>query len=352
MRKISLLFFVVLLGCKNKEGFYSAEDFASVKKIDTHIHLNTLQESFIHQAAADGIQFLDIVDDRPFGIPMDEQQEIAIHQVSAFPHQISFATTFSTARFEQPGWQAQAIDSLKSAMQQGAIAVKVWKNIGMALKDRAGKFVMVDDDRFDSIFNFLETNNVPVIGHLGEPRECWLPLDQMVLHKGYYSQHPEYHMFLHPEYPSYEQQVAARDHLLEKHPQLKFIGAHLGSLEWSLDELAKRLDKFPNMAVDLARMSDLFLHAKNDLQKTREFFLKYQDRLLYATDIQVNELKDTAANNKGMHDARMRYWTFFATDAKQDDRVIGSFEGLRLPSPVIDKIYYSNARHWLPGFAR
>jgi predicted TIM-barrel fold metal-dependent hydrolase len=211
---------------------------------------------------------------------------------------------------------------------------------------------MVDDDRFDSIFNFLEENNVPVIGHLGEPRECWLPLDQMVLHKGYYSRHPEYHMFLHPEFPSYEQQVAARDRLLEKHPQLKFIGAHLGSLEWSLDELAKRMDKFPNMAVDLSRMSDLFLHAKNDPQKTREFFLKYQDRLLYATDIQVNELKDTAANNKQMHDARMRYWTFFATDEKQDDNVIGSFEGLHLPSSVIDKIYYSNARYWLPGFAR
>jgi hypothetical protein len=53
-----------------------------------------------------------------------------------------------------------------------------------------------------------------------------------------------------------------------------------------------------------------------------------------------------------MHDARMRYWTFFATDEKQDDNVIGSFEGLHLPSSVIDKIYYSNARYWLPGFAR
>jgi predicted TIM-barrel fold metal-dependent hydrolase len=352
MRKTFLVFFIVFLGCKNEESVYSIEDFSSVKKIDTHIHLNTLQESFIHQAAADNIQFLDIVDDRPFGIPMNEQEAIAIHQIKAFPHQISFATTFSTAHFEQPGWQGEAIDSLKSAFQQGAIAVKVWKNIGMALKDKAGRFVMVDDDRFDSIFNFLEQNNVPVIGHLGEPRECWLPLDKMVLHKGYYSEHPEYHMFLHPEYPSYEQQVAARDHLLEKHPNLKFIGAHLGSLEWSLDELAKRLDKFPNMAVDLARMSDLFLHAKNDWQKTHDFFMKYQDRLLYATDIQVNQSDDSAANNKRMHDARIRYWTFFATRAKQDDRVIGSFEGLQLPAAVIDKIYYQNARRWLPDFVK
>lgn len=52
-------------------------------------------------------------------------------------------------------------------------------------------------------------------------------------------------------------QINARDHMLEKHPALKFIGAHLGSLEWSLEELSKRLDRFPNMALDLARMNKL-----------------------------------------------------------------------------------------------
>jgi hypothetical protein len=106
------------------------------------------------------------------------------------------------------------------------------------------------------------------------------------------------------------------------------------------------------MAVDLARMSDLYLHAKNNREKTRAFFIKYQDRLLYATDVQVNEIKDTLDNNKRMHDARLRYWTFFATAEKQDDRVIGSFEGLHLPSSVIDKIYYGNARRWLQDFVK
>jgi predicted TIM-barrel fold metal-dependent hydrolase len=167
----------------------------------------------------------------------------------------------------------------------------------------------------------------------------------MVLHKGYFKEHPEYHMYLHPEYPSYEKQIAARDNLLVKHPKLRFIGAHLGSLEWSLDELAKRLDKFPNMAVDLARMSDLWLHAKNNWQKTRDFFIKYQDRLLYATDVQVNETTNLAA----VHESRLRYWRFFATDKTMTDDVVGSFKGLHLPASVVDKIYYENARRWLPG---
>src|SRR5687768_781653 len=162
---------------------YSISDFDSVRKIDTHIHLNTEETFFIEQAAADNLQFLDIVDDRPFGIPMNEQERIAIRQIKAFPQRVEYATTFSVKDFNNRGWQIAALDHIKSAIQNGAIAVKVWKNIGMDLKDADGKFVMIDNPAFDTILNFLEQNRIPLIGHLGEPRECWLPLNQMVLHK-------------------------------------------------------------------------------------------------------------------------------------------------------------------------
>lgn len=239
------------------------------------------------------------------------------------------------------------IHKLDSAFANGAVAVKVWKNIGMDLKDDNGKFVMIDHPQFDTILSHLERLKIPLIGHLGEPRECWLPLDSMVLHKSYYAAHPEYHMYLHPEFPSYEQQVQARDNMLQKHPQLVFIGAHLGSLEWSLEELAERLDKYPNMAVDLARMTNLFLHSKKDWQKTRDFFMKYQDRLLYATDVQVNETNDPSALKQRTHDSRLQYWSFFATDSIMKDGTIGEFRGLKLPKQVIEKIYLENAQNWL-----
>lgn len=329
--------------------YYSVDDFASVKKVDTHVHLNTNDTPYIDQAREDNVRFLDIVDDRPFGITMDEQEKIAVHQVKAFPDRIVYATTFSTKNFDSNDWQDQTLASIKHSLQNGAIAVKVWKNIGMALKDSNGKFVMIDDPKFDRILDYLAKNNIPVIGHLGEPRECWLPLNQMILHKDYYSEHPEYHMYLHPEYPSYERQIEARDKMLEKHPDLHFIGAHLGSLEWSLDELAKRLDKYPNMVVDLARISDLYLHAKNDWQKTHDFFIKYQDRLLYATDVQVEHRSDPEAFKKRIHDSRIRYWTFFTTKKQLNEPKIGDFEGLNLPREVVDKIYLMNARKWFPG---
>ena len=332
-----------------QEQFYAATDFQSVQKFDSHIHLNTEQTHFMDQAAKDNLLFLVIVDDRPFGISMEDQQKIVRKQIKVFPKRIAYATTFSVKNFDSDTWQKETIAYLEESFRNSATAVKVWKNIGMELRDKDGRFVMIDDPRFDPVIDYLVSKQIPLIGHLGEPRECWLPLDQMKLHRSYYAAHPEYHMYLHPEYPSYEDQIDARDRMLEKHPDLKFVGAHLGSLEWNLQELAKRLDKYPNMAVDLARMSDLYYHAMRDWEGTRNFFLKYQDRLLYATDVQVRETDNPEEMNQRTHQARMHYWKFFATDevfTLTDGG--GSYKGLMLPREVVDKIYWKNAEQWLP----
>lgn len=346
----------ILIGCSgqhtsesqstgSESEFYTADDFATTEKFDSHIHLNTEDTAFIRQAARDNFRFLVIVDDRPFGITMAVQEKIVRKQLKAFPEIISYATTFSVKNFNSPGWEEETLDYLKNSFSKGAIAVKVWKNIGMDLRDEGGRFVMIDDPKFDPILNYLAEQDIPLIGHLGEPRDCWLPIEEMTFHQSYYKAHPEYHMYLHPEYPSYDDQINARDRMLEKHPDLTFVGAHLGSLEWSLDELAKRLDKYPRMNVDLARMPNLNFHAKNDWQATRDFFVKYQDRLLYATDVQVGESDNPAAMSQRTHDTRMFHWKFFTSDEMLAMRGIeGKFKGLGLPAKVVDKLYRLNAK--------
>ena len=334
-----------------QERYYSVEDFKSVKKFDTHIHINTDQTLFIELAKEDNFKFLDIVDDRPFGLPWIEQQKIAFQHLNNFPAQMEVATTFSVKGFDKKDWAEKTIRDLKLSLSKGAKAVKIWKNIGMELRDEQGKFVMLDDPRLAPIFSFLVQNRIPLIGHNGEPRDCWLPLDKMTFSQSYYGSHPEYHMFLHPEFPSYEAHIQARDNLLEKYPDLKFVGAHLGSLEWSLDELARRLDKYPNMRVDLSRISNLQLHTLNDRQKTRNFFIKYQDRLVYGTDKAINANANPAEFKKSIHDSWLRDWLFFATDSRIQLAGFGELNGLKLPQSVIDKIYLKNAENWLGSAA-
>lgn len=346
------------------QEFYTQEDFQSVPKIDAHMHIQNYADTvFINQAQEDNFQFLNLNVFKSGGKPIEEQQKFSVEMVQTFPGRNAWVTTFSLDNFNKEGWQDEAITYIKKSVQNGAVGVKVWKNIGFFLKDVNAKLVMIDHPRFDPILDYLAKNHIPLIGHLGEHRNSWLPLEKMTVNgnRDYARAHPEEHMFLHPERPSYEDYINARDRMLEKHPDLVFIGAHLGSLEWSVDELAKRLDKFPNMSVDMAeRVSHLQYQALTEWQKVRDFFIKYQDRLVYGTDLRssamdiVNKgIKDPEGIKKHAHEVWMRHWKFFTDDQMMRvPKVEGEFKGLKLPREVVDKIYRTNAEKLFPVFVK
>ena len=337
----------------SKYTYYSIDDFSVVKKYDTHVHFNIYDSTFLHQAKADNFQLLTVNVNPDYYPPIEEQLDIGSRLIKSHPQQISFATTFTVKNWTDPDWQEKTLAYLERSFREGAIAVKVWKNIGMELKDSNGKFVMIDDPRFDRIFKYIASRKIPLIGHLGEPKNCWLPVEKMTVagDKGYFTRHPEYHMFLHPEYPSYEDQINARNNVLRKNPELQFIGAHLGSLEWSVDELAKHLEKYSNFAVDMAaRIPHFQYQAITDHEKVRAFLIKYQDRLMYATDLEVTSAANTGVRNKRAHERWINDWQFFVTsDSMKVAAVEGGFKGLHLPAQVIDKIYRKNAERWFPG---
>ncbi len=348
---VLLFIFTEIPACLLGQGrFYSMTDFKRVRKIDAHVHIRTTDTSLVHQARLDNFRLLTIVVDEPPGIKA--QQRDAIQHMKDFPQLVAFATTFSVKDWNSNDWQEEAITSLKHSFGEGALAVKVYKNIGMKLKDKSGNFVMIDNPRFDPIFDFIAKNKITVIGHNGEPKDCWLPMDEMTMNsdKKYYSRHPEFYMYLHPEYPSYEEQIDARDHMLAKHPDLRFVGAHLGSLEWSTDELAKRLDRFPNMAVDVAaRIGHLEYQAMKNWQKVHDFFIKYQDRILYGTDRISGGSEDPKEFEKFVHEAWLKNWKFFCTGSTMHSSSFNKpFKGLKLPKEVVDKLYYKNAEKWFP----
>ena len=338
---------------ESSADYYGPNDFRSVEKYDVHTHLNTFDSARIKQAELDNFDLLTINVDVSSYPALKEQQQYALHLVENFPGDAYYATAFTVSNWEDPDWQITALDYLKSSFDSGAIAVKVWKNIGMELKDEDGSFVMIDHPRFDTIFQYLAEHDITLIGHLGEPKNCWLPVEEMTVggDKNYFASHPEYHMYLHPEYPSYEDQIAARDRMLEKNPNLTFVGAHLGSLEWSVDALAERLDRFPNMAVETAaRISHLQYQAVTDWQKVHDFFIKYQDRLLYGTDWQANDKMSPEEIAKDAHETWLNHWQFFTSDEMMNvPKVEDSFRGLKLPKEVVDKIYRKNAEKWFAG---
>jgi hypothetical protein len=332
---------------------YTMRDFDKVPKIDAHLHLHgENQDAWLALARKDNFRALTINVDYPDFPSLAQQRRVAIAAAHQHPQQIAWAATFSTEGFEQPEWSAATLKDLDGAVANGAVGVKVWKNIGMSLRDSKGKLVMVDDPRFDTLFNGLAQRGVMVLGHQGEPHNCWLPLEQMTVEndREYFAAHPAYHMYKHPEMPSYEQQMAARDHLLAKHPNLRFTGVHLASLEYDVDRLGRFLDAHPGVNVDVAaRIGQLQYQSQRDREKVRAFFIKYQDRLMYGTDLAQSAEQDDAGFVKDMDTVWRRDWRYFVTGERfavpELDKQV---RGLSLPRAVIGKLYRINAEKAYP----
>jgi len=340
----------VFTGCRS--DYYSEKDYKTVLKIDSHVHLNTGNGFFEDQAAKDNFLLLTISVDHSDSTAVQQQLEASIKTIQKHPGKVFYGATFyfDTTSWGTDAWSKRTVYHLKKNIAGGTVAVKLWKNIGMTVKDRTGKFIMVDDPGLKPVIDLIISNNLPVTGHLGEPLNCWLPLNKMTVSSdsSYFAENPQYHMFLHPEYPSYEDQIMARDHLLELHPDLIFIGCHLGSLEWSVDELARRLDKFPNMAVDMAaRICHLQYQSSKDREKVRDFCIKYQDRLLYGTDLSDGDSGDGEKLSTWIHSTWIDDWKYFTSNEKMtSDKFRGTFTGLQLPKEVVRKIYSGNAVRW------
>jgi predicted TIM-barrel fold metal-dependent hydrolase len=335
------------------ESHYALADFAKVAKIDAHMHLHNPEAGFIEAARRQNFKVLTINVDYPDFPAIDEQLRVAAALHTVFPTTVAFAGTFPVNDSEEPGWAERTEHRIAEAVKAGAVGIKVWKNIGMSLRDSKGQLVMIDDPRFRPVFDYLEVKGIPLLGHQGEPNNCWLPLAQMTVNndREYFKAHPQYHMALHPEMPRWEDQIAARDRMLAQHPQLHFIGMHMASLERDVDELAAFLDRFPNAVVDVAaRIGQIQYQSQRDREKVRRFFIHYQDRLMYGTDIEQEPTQSGAAMAKETEKAWREQWRYFVSDQtfKVDD-LDQPVRGLALPRGVIDKLYRINAEHAFPG---
>ncbi len=353
MNKIITSFvFILPLFCGCTNSYYNINDYQSVLKIDSHAHIDAGKGVLEQQALKDNFILLTINVDVSDSATIANQLKLALDAVKKYPRNVFYAATFyfDTTGFGTENWRKKIISQLERNISGGAVSVKIWKNIGMTVRDRSGKFIMADNPALDPVFNYLISRNIPVTAHLGEPRNCWLPFNKMTIRgdSSYFAENPQYHMFLHPDYPSYDDQINARDHLLEKHPDMKLIGCHLGSLEWNVDELAKRLDRFPGFAVDMAaRICHLQYQSMSDRKKVRDFIIKYQDRLLYGTDLSDEGSGTTDEISRQIHNTWTDDWKYFATDNLMTSASFrGEFEGLHLPKEVITKIYSGNAIKW------
>jgi hypothetical protein len=332
-----------------EDGERALKSFAAMHPIDAHVHVFKTDSAFQAMLERENLKLLDILvmdDTQSHRKELQPQIEYALSLVRSSRGHVSLCTTFDPYKFASPSFASDAIKQLDQNFAEGAVAVKIWKNIGMEIKDESGEYIMADDPKFDPIYKDIAGHGKTLLSHQAEPDVAWGPPDPSDPSWSYYQENPQWYVGDKPGFPSKQTILKARDHVLAKHPQLRMVGVHLGSMERDLDSIARHLDMYPNFAIDTAaRMEYLMMLPR---EKVRAFLIKYQDRVIYGTDLDFPATASVSDVLKDWQSTYARDWRFLATGDKLS---VGDKQarGLNLPRPVLGKIFHGNAVHWIPG---
>lgn len=261
---------------------------------------------------------------------------------------------FARVDFEginEPGWSAKAAAELERCFRAGAAGLKINKVLGLDLKNRDGSFIQSDDPRFDAVWETCAKFNKPVMIHTSDSIGRFLPIgpENERYEAGLWRNDKEgnYHGTGHPAPEVIEK---ARENMHAKHPKTRFVNAHVAMLYYDMKKVSAFLDKYPNADVEIsAAVQDLGRAPR----QIREFFLQFQDRIIFGSD---------GNPGRGVDEFWVPHWRFLETFDEHFDHpaqlrsptgapLHGRWRiyGIGLPDDVLRKVYYQNALKYLPA---
>jgi predicted TIM-barrel fold metal-dependent hydrolase len=253
-----------------------------------------------------------------------------------------------------PGYGKRMAASLPMAKQMGAIGLKVPKGLGLGYLGPDRKLIAVDDPELAPVWERAGELHLPVAIHIGDPKAFWLAPNDSNERIDELRAHPEWSNYGQPV-PSWEELYAGFARLVERHPRTTFIGVHFGNAPEEPARVAKLLDRSPNLVIDTAaRIPEI---GRQPADAMRAFFEKYQDRVLFGTDLGIGPdgddlmLGSTGTLPPTDDDVRRFFvatWRYFESNDRQFEHptpIQGRWkiDGVGLPRAVLEKIYWRNA---------
>lgn len=247
---------------------------------------------------------------------------------------------FANIDFENVGsenWTEKAVAQLEADVKNGARGLKIYKSLGMRYNDTDGKRLAIDDIRLDPIWGKCAELGIPVLIHAADPKSFWDEMDKDNERWLELKTHPRRKRNDIDPAP-WEQIINEQHHMFKKHPNTVFINAHMGWYANDLGQLAVLMDEIPNMNVEIAAV---IAELGRQPKMARQFFEKYQDRILFGKDSWKPEefptyfrVLETADEYFPYHKKYHAFWAMY---------------GLDLPDIILKKVYYKNALRIVPG---
>ncbi|HET7188640.1 MAG TPA: amidohydrolase family protein [Gemmatimonadaceae bacterium] len=256
-----------------------------------------------------------------------------------YPGRFTVFANVDWSRVNEPNFARNAAAQLERDVKDGgAVGLKIFKNLGMDTYWADGSRVRTDDPRLAPIWDMAGTLGIPVLIHTAEPPAFFLPVDK---HNERYLELEQFPSRARPasKYPPFDSLIAEQHRMFKAHPRTTFISAHLSWLGQDLRRLGRTLDTIPNMNIEVAAA---LYEIGRQPRAGREFFIKYQDRILMG--------KDTF----GGEDEYAVYFRIFETNDEyfpwyRRRHAFWGMYGLGLPDSVLRKVYYKNALRIVKG---
>jgi uncharacterized protein len=231
-----------------------------------------------------------------------------------------------------PGWAEKAVAQLDADIAAGAVGIgEISKGLGLSAKKADGSRLQIDDPMLDPVWQEAAKLNIPVFIHTADPASFFKPIDytnERWLELALFGDR----RYPQDRFPSFEQLMTERDNMVRRNPKTTFVIAHMSWYANDLPKLSKLMDEFPNVVTE---MGAVLYDVGRQPRVAHDFFVKYQDRILFGKDaFQPEEYP--------------YYWRVFETaddyfDYYRDYHAFWKLYGIDLPDEVLKKIYYKNA---------
>ena len=257
-----------------------------------------------------------------------------------FPKRFGVFFNINFNRIDDENFKRNTTLLINDAVNQGAIGLKVYKNLGLNLRDSKGKRVPVDDERLSFIWEECAKLNIPVLIHSGEPKAFFDPIDKFN-ERWLHAREKPNSFRSNDQYPAFDKVMLEQHNMFRKHSETTFINAHFGWYANDLSKLSKILDELQNVSVEFGAVIN---ELGRQPRAAKKFFIEYQDRILFGKDIYKKD----------------EYYIYFRVLETSDEYIqyyrkrhgLWRLYGMGLPDDVLKKIYYENALKMFPSIDR
>jgi len=199
----------------------------------------------------------------------------------------------------------------------------------------------LDGDYYEGFWQACESLGFPVLCHVADPEEFWdenLAPD-WAKKRGW--------VYYGGDYPKKEELYAEMENVLDGHPGLKIVLAHFYFMSADLERASDFLDRHKNANYDLSLGIELMYNISRRRDEWRDFFIKYQDRILFGTDVGTWHTFQSAIDRIWLVRNFLESDAEFFTPPSANTlltRYKEPFIGLSLPKSALARIYAGNFR--------